>query len=292
MNKQGLVLSGRNGNYSVETENGTVLCRSAAKITKSDKKLQAGDRVVFSDNGDGTGFITELLPRKNWLVRPPVSNVDLLCIVVAPKEPDPFLYNIDLLTVLAQKAGIEILLLITKCDIASVSYLEDIYQKTPFRVISTSAVTGVGVEEAKKAISGRICVLCGASGVGKSSLLNAMFPFLNAKTGILSQKISRGKNTTRVTELFSLGDGTYLADSPGFSAIETEQYFVIESKELHTLFPEFFEFSDQCRYADCTHTKETECAIADAADKGLVSPSRLDSYRKLYQELRNINRYK
>ncbi len=292
MDRQGLILAGRNGNYHVETDTGVLVCRSAAKITKSDKKLQAGDRVCFSDNGDGTGFITSLLPRKNSLVRPPVANADLLCIVVAPKDPDPFFYNIDLLTVLAQKAGIEVLLLLTKCDVASVSFLEEVYQKTPFRVIATSSVTGMGVDEARDAISGRICVLCGASGVGKSSLLNAMFPFLNAKTGILSQKISRGKNTTRVTELFSLGNGTYLADSPGFSAIETEQYFVIEAKELHTLFPDFERVTDTCRYADCTHTKETECAIANGAKEGIISQSRLDSYRKLYEELRNINRYK
>lgn len=289
---EGLVLSGRNGSYELETANGRPVCRSAAKIAKAGPKLCAGDRVIFTDNGDGTGFITSLLERRNHLVRPSVANVDLLCIVVSPCEPDPCIYNIDLLTLLAEKAGIEPMIIVTKNDISSSDEIVGIYRKTPYCVIVTSAEKGEGIESAREALKGKICVLCGASGVGKSSLLNAMYPFLNAETGCLSERISRGKNTTRVTKLFPLGESTYLADSPGFSSIETEQYFALSPSELFGLFPEFAQFTGKCRYSDCTHTKETECAVADAANSGLIAHTRLESYRRLYSELRSIDRYK
>lgn len=291
-NLKGLILSCNKGVYTVKTEDTTYYCRAASKISKSTGKILAGDRVEFSENKDGTGFITSVLPRKNSLVRPPVANIDLLCIVVSPKEPDPFIYNIDLLTVLAEKAKTEAIIIVTKNDLDNSEYLKSIYEKTHYRVITTSSKESKGINEVREALKGKICVLCGASGVGKSSLLNTMYPFLKAETGELSKRISRGKNTTRTTELFPLENNTFIADSPGFSAIETEQYFSIDCKELCSLFPEFAEYSSKCRYSDCTHTKEKECAVAKAAEEGLISTSRLENYRKLYEKLRNIDRYK
>ncbi len=290
--KEGLVLSASNGFYSLECGGNKYICRCGTKIRKTDGRILAGDRVIFRDNGDGNGFIVSLVPRKNALVRPPVANIDLLAMVVAPKDPMPYLYNIDLLTVIATKYNIECAVIITKSDLEDCSEIRRIYEKTPFKVVETSSKMGLGADSVKELLKGKVCVLCGASGVGKSTLINTVFPHLHLETGELSERISRGKNTTRVTELFPLGENTYLADTPGFSAVNTELYCVIDHNELYNLFPEFEEYTADCRYTDCTHTKETECGVANAVEKGLISSERHESYKKLYTELKNINRYK
>jgi len=290
--KEGLVLSGKNGRYTLECENEIYICRCGTKIRKTDGRILAGDRVIFRDNGDGNGFIVSLIPRKSALVRPPVANIDLLAMVVAPKDPMPYLYNIDLLTVIAEKNNIECAIIISKNDLADCSKIHEIYQKTPYKVIETSSNTKQGIEEAKRLLSGKICVLCGASGVGKSTLINSLYPFLELETGELSERIGRGKNTTRTTELFPLGEGGYLADTPGFTAVNTELYCSIDHKELHEYFPEFSEHKSKCRYNDCTHTKETECGIAKAVSEGLIAAERHESYKKLYYELKSVDRYK
>lgn len=290
--KEGLVLSGKNGRYLIECDGAEYVCRCGTKIRKTDGRILAGDKVIFRDNGDGNGFITTHLPRKNSLVRPPVANIDLLAMVVAPKDPAPYLYNIDLLTVIAEKNGIECAIIISKSDLADCSEIGEIYQKTKFTVIETSSRDGSGIEDVKKLLKGKICVLCGASGVGKSTLINSLYPHLDLETGELSERIARGKNTTRTTELFPLGGGTYLADTPGFTAVNTELYCTIDHKELHTLFPEFAPYEQDCRYSDCTHTKEKECGILYAVTEGKIAPQRHESYIKLYNELKNIDRYK
>lgn len=290
--KEGLVLSGRNGSYSVESDGCIVQCRSGTRVRKNDGKLVAGDKVIFRDNGDGNGFITQISPRKNSLVRPPVANIDLLAMVVAPRDPLPYFYNIDLLSVIAEKNGIEFALIVSKSDLDECTEIIEIYQKTGFKVIITSSENQSGIEEVRELLQGKISVLCGASGVGKSTLINSLYPFLKLETGELSEKIARGKNTTRTTELFSLGNSTYLADTPGFTAVNTELYCAIEHKELHTLFPEFEQFTSGCRYTDCTHTKESDCGISNAVNNGAISISRHESYKKLYFELKSIDRYK
>jgi len=290
--KEGLVLSGKNGRYTVKCESTTYICHSGTRVRKNDGKILAGDKVIFRDNGDGNGFITSLLPRKNFLVRPPVANIDLLAMVVAPKDPLPYFYNIDLLSVIAEKNGIECAVIVSKNDLLDCAEILDIYRKTHFKVVITSSETQQGINEARDLLSGKISVLCGASGVGKSTLINSLYPFLELETGELSEKIARGKNTTRTTELFPLGNNTYLADTPGFTAVNTELYCAIDYKHLSSLFPEFSEYVKDCRYADCTHTKEEECGIADAVANGKISKSRHESYKKLYLELKNINRYK
>ena len=290
--KEGLVLSGKNGRYTVEADGCIYICRSGTRVRKNEGKILAGDRVIFRDNGDGNGFIVAMCNRKNSLIRPPVANIDMLAMVVAPKDPAPYLYNIDLLTVIAEKNGIECAIIISKSDLADCAEILEIYKKTPFKVLTTSSEAGIGIEEARELLKNKICVLCGASGVGKSTLLNALYPELELETGELSEKIARGKNTTRTTELFPLQNGTYLADTPGFTAVNTELYCAIDHKELHTLFPEFEQYEHECRYADCTHTKETECGIYEAVQRGEIARSRHESYIKLYGELKSIDRYK
>lgn len=290
--KEGLVLSASNGFYTLECEGERYICRCGTKIRKTDGRILAGDRVIFRDNGDGNGFVVSLVPRRNSLVRPPVANIDLLAMVVAPKDPMPYLYNIDLLTVIATKYDIECAIIISKSDLDDCSEIKRIYEKTPFTVVETSSKQGFGANDVKALLENKVCVLCGASGVGKSTLINTVFPHLDLETGELSEKIGRGKNTTRTTELFPLGGSSYLADTPGFTAINTELYCAIDHNELYTLFPEFSDYACQCRYTDCTHTKETECGIANAVEKGFIASERHESYKKLYNELKNINRYK
>lgn len=289
---EGRVLSIRRGIYEVETPGGIIKCRAATSMRKREGRILAGDEVFYSENGIEGGFITALRPRRNSFVRPPAANIDLLVITVSPREPAPYLYNADLMSVIAEKCGVECLLIITKADLGGAAEIAGIYEKTSIKTIITSAVSGKGIAEAREALKGSVCLLCGASGVGKSSLLNAMYPQFGAETGALSEKILRGRNTTRVTELHPVGDGTYIADSPGFTAVDTELYCEIEPKELQYLFAEFSGFSGECRYLDCTHTKETECGVARAAAEGRISPSRFESYKKLYTELKNIDRYK
>ena len=290
--KIGLVLSAQNGIYNLECNGENYFCRCGTKIRKTDGRILAGDKVVFRDNGDGNGFIVDLMPRKNTLIRPPVANIDLLAIVVAPKDPAPYLYNIDLLSVIAEKNNIQCAIVISKSDIEDCSDIKRIYKNTPFKIIETSSKMGIGTEEVKSLLNSKVCVLCGASGVGKSMLINSIYPHLKLETGDLSEKIKRGKNTTRVTRLFALENGTYLADTPGFTAVNTELYCTITHKELYTLFPEFAEHTCRCRYLDCTHTKEQECGIAMAVKEGKIAAERHESYKKLYLELKNIDRYK
>ncbi len=290
--KEGLVLSALNGRYTLEHDGQIIICRCGTKIRKTDGRILAGDRVLFRDNGDGNGFITSLVPRKNSLIRPPPANIDLLAMVVAPKDPAPYLYNLDLLSVIAEKNNVECAIIITKSDLMDCSEIKEIYSKTPFKVIETSSKEQIGIEKVKELFNKKVCVLCGASGVGKSTLINSIYPHLKLETGELSEKIARGKNTTRVTELFPLGESTYLADTPGFTAVNTELYCSIDHKELYTLFPDFLDFTCDCRYSDCTHTKETDCGITKAVENGRISKERHESYKKLYLELKSVDRYK
>ena len=290
--RTGRVLAIRRGVYIVESGDETVKCRAATSMRKKSGRVLAGDNVTFFENGIEGGFITSLSERKNSFVRPPAANIDLLAITVSPREPAPYLYNVDLMSVIAEKYGVECLLIVTKCDLGGAEEICEIYRNTSIRAIKTSACSGEGIEEARNAFSGKTSILCGASGVGKSSLLNAMYPHLNADTGELSERISRGKNTTRVTEFFPLGKNTYIADSPGFTAVDTELYCEITHEKLQHLFPEFAQYTCGCRYNDCTHTKESECGVAIAAAEGKIPQSRIESYKKLYYELKNIDRYK
>lgn len=290
--KQGKILKGLNGLYSVETKDGICLCHGASKIRKeAGKKLLAGDNVIFIDNGDGSGFITEIIERKNSFIRPAVANVDMLLIVVSADEPCPVPYNIDKLSVIAIKSNADVYIVITKSDIARPEPLLDIYKKTPFLLSVTSVLNSESVLEVKERLKGKMTVLTGASGVGKSSLINLLYPDLKADVGDLSEKIKRGRNTTRTTELYSLDDNTYIADTPGFSMLDIEQCCDLKYKEIADCFPDIALFTNECKYKNCSHTKEQGCAVLDAVGKGIISASRLDSYVKLYEEIKSIPQY-
>jgi len=290
--KQGKILKGQNGLYSVESESGLFSCHGSSKIRKGDgKKLLAGDNVLFIDNNDSSGFINEVIERKNSFIRPAVANVDMLLIVVSADEPSPVPFNIDKLSAIAVKAGAEVYIVITKSDIAEPEPLLNIYQKTPFYLSVTSFLDKKSVTEIREKLKGRMTVLTGASGVGKSSLINLLFPELDTDVGDLSDKIKRGKNTTRVTELFALGEQTYIADTPGFGMLDFERCCELELKELADCFPDIAPFTEGCKYKKCTHTKEQGCAVLAAVGQGIIAQSRHDSYLRLYEEIKSIPRY-
>ncbi len=296
----GKILKGLKGLYTVEAVDGTFYeCHTATKIRKSGIMPLAGDIAEFEANEDKTGFIVKIKERKNSFVRPLAANVDVLAIVVAVRDPEPYLYNIDKLTVAATAGKVETWIIINKTDTGSPDILEKTYSSVGLKCIKVCAAKG-DVEELKNAAEGKTIIFTGASGVGKSSLLNAMYPCLNLETGELSAKLMRGKNTTRHTELHKVGENTYIGDSPGFTRLELDKRISYDEKnkdtdfrtlisvdknELKFLFPEIRVLEGKCRWRDCSHTKEDGCAVKARVESNEIPLSRYESYIRMYESL-------
>lgn len=298
--KRGVIIREKNGLYTVSTECGNIPCRAGSRIRKGGVRPLAGDRVEFEvaveakaavGVGGGEGFIVSVLPRFNRMARPAVANIGAFVIVASAAEPTPYPYVIDKLTVMARAAGVEAALAINKCDLAKADFLRGVYEKAGIRCFALSALSGEGLDGLKGYLSGKTAVLAGASGVGKSSLLNAMYSEVGAETGELSRKILRGKNTTRHTEFFAVGGGTYIADTPGFTLLDEEQLGVGGKERLFDCFPEFAPFFGKCRFRGCTHLKEEGCAVIEAVRRGEVAASRHESYVRLYGALAALRKY-
>lgn len=279
---QGVIIKALSGFYYVKTESGTVECRARGRFRLDGSSPLVGDRVEISLDVNGKGRVDKLLTRKNFFIRPAVANIDLLIAVASEVNPvtDPFL--IDRVTAFAEHMGCEVLICINKSDAARVSRLRDIYATSGYRVIETSAVTGEGVEELRGCIAGKVCAFSGNSGVGKSSLLNALEPGLGLETGVVSEKLGRGRHTTRHVEIFPAG-GAFVADTPGFASFDMEQLPPIPKEELQFCFPEFGPCIGKCRFDDCAHLKEPGCAVREAMDEGKINASRHLSYARLYE---------
>ena len=279
---QGVIIKALSGFYYVKTESGTVECRARGRFRLDGSSPLVGDRVEISLDANGKGRVDKLLPRKNFFIRPAVANIDLLIAVASEVNPvtDPFL--IDRVTAFAEHMGCEVLICINKSDAARVSRLRDIYATSGYRVIETSAVTGEGVEELRGCIAGKVCAFSGNSGVGKSRLLNALEPGLGLETGVVSEKLGRGRHTTRHVEIFPAG-GAFVADTPGFASFDMEQLPPIPKEELQFCFPEFGPYIGKCRFDDCAHLKEPGCAVREAMDEGKINASRHLSYARLYE---------
>lgn len=279
----GRIVRSISGFYDVVLPTGTVTCQARGILRKEGMTPLTGDmvRVVMQR---GKGMIQQVLPRKNSFIRPAVANVDALLIFAANVNPvtEPFL--IDRVTAIAGNKGVESILCVNKTDLDEAEELCGIYSHAGFRVIATSAQTGAGIGELRRALQGKLTAFTGNSGVGKSSILNRLCPELKLPTGEVSEKLGRGRHTTRHVELFSLDHETFVMDTPGFSSFDTDQMDVILKENLQYAFPDFGPWLGQCQFHDCSHRREPGCAVRAAAEEGRIEPSRYDSYLRLYEK--------
>lgn len=279
---EGLIVKALSGFYYVKSDEGLVSCRARGKFRMDGISPLVGDRVSFERTEDGNGYVTELRPRKNFFIRPAVANVDYLVLMAANVNPvtDPFL--VDRVAVIAEHVGCGCIICINKCDLDPGDELYGIFSSTGYPVVRTNAKTGEGIEELRELIRGKTAAFAGNSGVGKSSLLNSLAPEFHLNVGEVSHALGRGRHTTRHVELFDVGDGTMLADTPGFASFDLTQMKPISKTELQYDFPEFRPFIGQCRFDDCAHLKEPGCRILQAVQTGEIHPSRHKSYQRLY----------
>ncbi|MGI6745350.1 MAG: putative ribosome biogenesis GTPase RsgA [Firmicutes bacterium ADurb.Bin300] len=283
---EGIIIKGIGGFYYVEAANQTFCCKARGLLRKQKITPLAGDRVIISINRAGENTVDEILPRSNFLLRPPIANAGRLIIVSSVVTPKPVPYLIDRLTVIAVNKGIEPVVVFSKSDLSDTSQYTRMYKNVGIPVFSVSTVTHEGKEKLIKVISDKINVFTGNSGVGKSSLLNILSLDINLKTGEISQKLGRGRHTTREVELFKFREG-YIADTPGFSALETQGAEAIPKENLQFCFPEFLPLLGKCKFSSCTHTGDLGCVIAQAAERGDISKSRFESYKAMYKQAKN-----
>lgn len=283
----GRILRSLSGFYDVALPEGVVTCRGRGTLRKERITPLTGDLVEITVER-GKGMVETVLPRKNSFVRPAVANVDALVVFAANVNPitEPFL--IDRVAAIAGNQGVDVIICINKCDLDPAENLRQIYEKAGFPVICTSAKTGEGVQELKALLSGRLTAFTGNSGVGKSSILNVIHPDLALATGEVSEKLGRGRHTTRHVELYRLDADTYVADTPGFSSFDTDQMDIILKENLQYAFPDFGAYIGKCQFADCSHRREPGCAVRQAVEACEIGETRYDSYLKLYEKAAQV----
>ena len=284
---EGRIIRSISGFYDVQLPGQVITCRARGILRREGNSPLTGDLVTISREKD-KGMVEEILPRRNSFIRPAVANVDALVVFAANVHPvtEPFL--IDRVAAIAGKQNVPVYLCINKCDLDPALDLQRIYEHAGFPVICTSAETGEGVEQLRSLLRGKLTAFTGNTGVGKSSILNRLAPQLHLATGEVSEKLGRGRHTTRHVELFSLGENTYVMDTPGFSSFDTDQMDIILKENLQYSFPDFGAWIGKCRFDDCSHRKEPGCALREAVEAGLVERSRYDSYLKLYEKASQI----
>ena len=284
--KTGVVLKGVGGNYDVICGEEILRCRAAGRVRKSGP-LVCGDRVSVQPTESG-GYILEREPRRNSLVRPAVANIDQLVILCsqAPPVTDPYL--IDKVTVIALRQGIRPIILLNKSDLDPSDALFDAYTKAGFPVLRASAATGEGIEALRALLPGKISAFTGNSAIGKSSILNRLDERFALPVGEMSEKIGRGKHTTRHVELLRLENGGIVADTPGFSSFDVDRMELMRKEDLQHCFREFAPYLDRCRFQDCAHVKEQGCAVLEALHQGKLQPTRHQSYVRLYEQAKAI----
>mgnify|MGYP003292751079 CR=1 FL=1 len=280
---QGRIVRSLSGFYDVQTANGLVTCRARGILRKEGNSPLTGDLAEITVER-GKGMVEKILPRKNKFVRPAVANIDALVVFAANVNPVTEPYLIDRVAAIAGDQNVPVILCVNKCDLDPAADLVRVYEHAGFPVICTSAQTGDGVEQLRQTISGKLVAFTGNSGVGKSSILNRLAPELNLATGEVSEKLGRGRHTTRHVELYKLGEDTYVADTPGFSSFDTDQMEVILKENLQYAFPDFGAYIGECQFRDCSHRKEPGCAVTAAVGEGAIERTRYDSYLRLYEK--------
>ena len=286
------VLTGRivrslSGFYDVQTSEGVITCRGRGSLRRQGDSPLTGDIAEISAE-QGKGMIEKLLPRKNRFIRPAVANVDALVVFASNVNPvtEPFL--IDRVAAIAADQDVPVYICVNKCDLDPGAELVRIYENAGFPVIAASAQTGEGVARLRELIEGKLTAFTGNTGVGKSSMLNRLCPELDLPVGEVSEKLGRGRHTTRHVELYMLDERTYVADTPGFSSFDTDQMDVILKENLQYAFPDFGPYIGQCQFHDCSHRKEPGCAVVNAVETGELERTRYDSYLRLYEKASQI----
>ncbi len=286
---KGTITKGIGGFYYVEAADGIFECKARGSFRNDGVTPLVGDHVSITVNdGDTENTIDEIFERRNELRRPPVANIDRIIIVVASTEPRPNPLVIDRLTAIAVRKGIEPVIVLNKADLKDVADLRAIYEKTPFPVVTTNGLTGEGVDELRALLEGKTCAFTGNSGVGKSTLLNALDPTLDLATAAISRKLGRGRHTTRECTLMHVCGG-YVVDTPGFASLEFAKNELVLKEDLEDCFPEFEPYIAQCKFhPSCAHLSDKGCAVTAAVEAGEISESRHRSYRAMYEEVKDL----
>lgn len=288
---EGIIIKGVGGLYEVKVKNKIYQCKARGLFRKENITPLVGDMVEIEEIQNNTGYIVDIKDRKTQLIRPPVANVNQAVIVFAIEDPVPNLWLLDRFTILAKNEGLDVIICINKVDLngdCKIKKINEIYKKSGYMIINTSCVLFSGINDLRDALKDKISVFAGPSGVGKSTLLNSLQPNLQLKTGEISRKTSRGKHTTRHTEIIELESGGWVLDTPGFSSLDID---LIEEDDLDYFFKEIYELSPYCKFKGCRHYKEPKCVVKEAVETGEINKSRYDNYINFLEELKNIRRY-
>lgn len=283
----GILIRVTGGFYYVEAANAVYECKARGIFRKQGNSPLVGDRVEISVPKDGFVSLEKILPRKNQLKRPPLANIDTLVIVCSTAEPSPNLLVLDKMTAAAVKNHMEPVVVVSKTDLKESAEVADIYRKAGIQTFEYSSQNAESALQIKSILKNKVTAFTGNSGVGKSTLLNVLFPDFQLETGDISQKLGRGRHTTRTVSLFK-SDGCYVADTPGFSTVDLERYEMIEKEELQYCFPEFEPYLGRCKFTSCAHLCEKGCTVLEAVEKGEIPISRHNSYKSMYNEVKDI----
>ena len=290
MQLNGIILKGIGGFYYVETAEGVFECKAKGRFRREKISPIAGDKVSITVNSNAENTIDEIDERKNFLLRPPVANIDNMLLVVSMCEPAPNTLVIDKMTALAERNGITPIIVFSKTDLASADEFVDIYKTTGYSIFTVSPEDKSDLEKIMSLLSGKLTAFTGNSGAGKSTLINALCPSLALSTAEISSKLGRGRHTTRQAEIFHVGDGLII-DTAGFSSLDLISNDPILKEELALYFPEFQEYIGQCKFTSCAHIGEKGCKICEMVQKGIINKSRHDNYIELYNQAKNIKKW-
>ena len=291
---QGKIIKGIAGFYYIHAENGQVYeCKAKGAFRKQKSKPLVGDmvRIAVLDEAEHLGNVEEILPRKNELIRPAVANIDMALVIFAAAKPEPNFNLLDRFLCMMEFQNVPVTICFNKTDLVDEEKIEEyrrIYEPAGYRLMSTCTRTGEGVDAVKALLHGKTTTVAGPSGVGKSSLINALQSDVQMQTGVISDKIDRGKHTTRHSEIVPVMEDSYIMDTPGFSSMDVPGF---EKEDLWTCFPEFREYEPYCKFQGCSHINEPDCGVKEALAEGKISSVRYENYKLLYEELKNMKKY-